>query len=511
MSHPLINAQRIVFSVAALVSLIVLAPWASAGNAARTAGAAVAAPANDNFEAAQVLFGESGDVVATSKDATKEAGEPAHAGDAGGASVWFRWTAARSGTLTVWVGRPPGFDTVLGVYTGSSVDALTEIASNDDYGPSVGSQVTLPVISGTEYRIAVDGATGANGLFRLRWRQGPENDNFADAEAISGVSGSVEGSSFGATPEVGEAIELSGASSWYRWTAPESGTFGFHVQSSRGLTVYSGSAIGALTPVGETGYVVSFPAVAGTEYSIRIAGWNWNDDYPFALHWDAAPANDAFSSAAVIEGPNGSVSGSTVFGSVESGEASGFSSVWYSWTAPTTGYVRFDAWQLNDPLWWLDSILTVYRGETVDSLAVVARNDDWYWTRLPDYGSALSFRAVAGTTYSISVAAYGSYEWGPFSMRWYPGAIIFGKSGNNNITGTPGRDYLNGMGGDDVIHGLAGQDVVVGGHGRDRLFGDAGADALNSRDWVRGNDVLYGGVGTDSAVRDRRDELHSVP
>ena len=37
---------------------------------------------------------------------------------------------------------------------------------------------------------------------------------------------------------------------------------------------------------------------------------DWNDDYPFALHWRLAPANNAFSNAAVIEGSNGSVSGS---------------------------------------------------------------------------------------------------------------------------------------------------------------------------------------------------------
>lgn len=148
----------------------------------------------------------------------------------------------------------------------------------------------------------------------------------------------------------------------------------------------------------------------------------------------------------------------------------------------------------------------------MDTLEVVTRNDDWWQTSLPgSSGSAVSFRAVAGTTYAISVDTWGSCCWGPFGLRWYPGAIIFGKSGDDHISGTAGRDYLNGMRGNDVIHGLDGNDVVVGSSGRDRLFGDDGADSLDSRDFTRGNDEIFGGPGKDTAVRDRRDRLHGVP
>ena len=153
----------------------------------------------------------------------------------------------------------------------------------------------------------------------------------------------------------------------------------------------------------------------------------------------------------------------------------------------------------------------MYSGETVAELEIVARNDDAYGTGLPRDGSALSFHAVAGTTYSISVDSWGSYAWGLFGLRWYPGAIISGGSGNSNLTGTPGRDFIDGGRGNDVIHGLGGNDIVVGGRGRDTLFGDNGADALNSRDFTRGNDVIFGGPGTDTAVRDRGDGLHGVP
>ena len=512
MLNGLISARPVVLGVVAL-SLLVVAPWASAGGLSAGARHALAAPPlNDSFVAAQLLGGEVGEVVATSKDGTKEAGEPAHAGEAGGASVWFQWTAAREGSLTVWV-NVPTFDTVMGVYTGGAVGALTEVASNDDYGASTASRVTFPVDVGTTYRIAVDGVGGTEGPFRLRWRQGPVNDFFADAEVLTGPSGSVEGSSFGATAEPGEASELSAVSTWFRWTAPEDGSFGFHVRSAEGLTVYTGSSPGTLVALGPTGTELVFTAVAGTEYSVRVAGFTWNDGFPFTLFWGESPTNDAFANAIEIDGSTGKTAGSTAFAGEETGEPPrGTATVWYTWTAPTTGHFRSDAWMVDDTAWgWINTTLAVYRGATVDALTLVARNTGWWQSPLPEAGSAVSFRAVAGTAYSIAVDSGGSFSWGPFELRWYPGAIIFGKAGSDQIKGTAGRDYIDGRGGNDVLRGLGGSDYVVGGSGRDRLFGEGGADLLDSRDFVRGNDEIDGGSGTDRAIRDRQDTVRNVP
>jgi Ca2+-binding RTX toxin-like protein len=289
--------------------------------------------------------------------------------------------------------------------------------------------------------------------------------------------------------------------------------FGFHVRGAEGLTVYTGASIGTLTPVGDTGTEVIFSAVSGTDYSVRVARDNWNTDYPFTLFWGESPANDSFADAVELMGPKGNTSGSTAFATLETGEtAPGENSVWYTWTAPATGHVRFDAWRLEDATWgWVDTILNVYTGASVEALTPVAGNDDWYRGGLPAFGSAVSFRAVAGTTYLISVDTWGSFAWGLFGLRWYPGAIIFGKAAGTHISGTSGRDYIDGRGGNDIIHGLGGNDIVVGGAGRDRLYGDAGADLLDSRDFVRGNDQIDGGPGTDRAIRDRQDTVRNVP
>jgi len=99
------------------------------------------------------------------RTATVEAGEPAHARPAR-QSVWYQWRAPRSG-LAEFNTCNSHFDTVLGVYTGNAVNALTPIVSNDDaspfryFGPDsplyFNSRVTFPAVAGTTYRIAVDG------------------------------------------------------------------------------------------------------------------------------------------------------------------------------------------------------------------------------------------------------------------------------------------------------------------------------------------------------------------
>jgi Ca2+-binding RTX toxin-like protein len=485
--------------------------------------ASAAAPANDNFAAAQALSGQSGEVVATNKEATKEIGEPAHGGNAGGASVWFHWTADQTGTLTVWTYKP-SFDSLLAVYTGNSVNALTEVASNDDFGASNASRLSFTLVPGTEFWIAVDGVSGANGPFRLRWRESPPNDNFVDAELVAGLSGSAAGSTYGATAEPGEIVGSPSASVWYRWTAPQDGNFGFWNEWDRTVSIYTGSSVGTLTPAPSPGPVdeassreglALVAATSGTEYFIRVVGgFNWT--LPFNLFWDQEPINDFFSDSVPIGGANGNVNGSTAFASAEDNEharvGTCLDSVWYAWTAPTTGYVRFDTWGVRGDFGKPDTCLAAYSGADITTLHLLARNDDWGLTPLPGgrRGSAISFKANAGVTYAIAVSDFFP-SWGPIVLRWYPGRIAFGSRGDDKMKGTAGRDYLSGVRGDDVILGLDGNDVVVGGPGNDRLFGGGGNDFLNSRDGTKRNDVVDGGPGADTVRKDRGDAVSNVP
>jgi len=129
-------------------------------------------PANDHFGSARIVSGGSFDVTGSNRFASEQTGEPNHAGNRGGASVWFRWSAPNTRYYTI---RTFGsnFDTLLAVYRGNRVNALTRVASNDDAGGGLQSRVRFRAVRGAIYRIAVDGFAGAGvppstGGIRLR-------------------------------------------------------------------------------------------------------------------------------------------------------------------------------------------------------------------------------------------------------------------------------------------------------------------------------------------------------
>ncbi len=124
-------------------------------------------PVNDNFTNRTALAGTSLAITATNAFATKEAGEPNHASNAGGHSLWWTWTSPGIGTVKLNTAGS-SFTTLLGVYTGSSVSNLTAVASNIGNGRAGGTaQVAFNVTTGTQYQIAVDGFNGASGVIDL--------------------------------------------------------------------------------------------------------------------------------------------------------------------------------------------------------------------------------------------------------------------------------------------------------------------------------------------------------
>ena len=101
--------------------------------------------------------------------ATVETKEPRHGGKIGGHSVWLSWKAPSDGIVTFDTDGS-SFDTLLGVYTGTSTAHLTEVAANDDADRAAGistSKVVFAAVMGTTYSIAVDGFDGASGTIRI--------------------------------------------------------------------------------------------------------------------------------------------------------------------------------------------------------------------------------------------------------------------------------------------------------------------------------------------------------
>src|SRR5260370_25448783 len=161
-------------------------------------------PPNNQFASRILLTGTNVTATGWNTNASKEVGEPNHAGNIGGQSVWWTWTAPTNGDLII---KTDGsdFDTLLAVYTGSSVSALSLVASNADHGASVingvftnglssTSRVRFQVTTGTQYQIAVDGfsdglsvASGTITLslaFKSEPIVRPINDNFTNRVSL---------------------------------------------------------------------------------------------------------------------------------------------------------------------------------------------------------------------------------------------------------------------------------------------------------------------------------------
>jgi uncharacterized repeat protein (TIGR01451 family) len=127
---------------------------------------AAARPANDLFANRFSITGSSGSTSGTNQLATKETGEPNHVGNSGGSSIWWKWTAPSNGQVSLDT-KGSGFNSLLAVYTGASVSALTPISSNSTIGGT--SSLLFEAHAGTEYEMAVDGANGVAGNAVLNW------------------------------------------------------------------------------------------------------------------------------------------------------------------------------------------------------------------------------------------------------------------------------------------------------------------------------------------------------
>ena len=132
-------------------------------------------PANDNFANAWMLTGVSGTTNGNNTLATLELGETnilntynpdgsvEFSPDYVTNSVWFVWTATKSGALEVDTAGSD-FETILGLWTTTNGlgSSLTNVLANDAAGSIDGftAQLTYPVVAGTTYYISLESYDG---------------------------------------------------------------------------------------------------------------------------------------------------------------------------------------------------------------------------------------------------------------------------------------------------------------------------------------------------------------
>jgi len=251
----------------------------------------------------------------------------------------------------------------------------------------------------------------------------PANDNFASAQVIGpALPVNVPASNVGATAEVGEPDIYSNdvtSSVWFRWTAPSAakvvvdlcnnGFTGdeFPFEKFAVRTDFNSGPGLKMEPAGECS--ARFTPVASTIYYIQVDYGSDQGTFNFKLRPLAPPANDNFTSAKVI-GPALPVSLNTTNGdsSWEANEpatlggSSSSRSVWYSWTAPSTGRVALDVCESTPIVGASNKRVVVYTGgPLITNLVQYA---------VPDSDCEINFLANVGVKYTIAFSGYISGE-----------------------------------------------------------------------------------------------------
>lgn len=348
-------------------------------------------PPNDNWSSAQPLSGNAGTVSESNVAATKEPGEPDHAGNPGGKSVWYQWTAPATGLWT-FTTQGSGFDTLLAVYSGVTWLNLAAVASNDNYQSNTWSSVTFAGTGGLVYWIAVDGhrqtdaelqtaAAAAAGNVVLNWHAAP-----ASPPRLSGFSPN--------RGLVGTTVTITGTN----LLGATSVTFN---QVRAVFQVNSDSQLTATVPPGATSGRIGIVTPGGTVTSVGS----------FTI--TVPPGNDSFASPQRLSGLSGMVEGSNAGSTFEPNEPNhagfvGGKSIWYSWTAPTNGVSRFDTRGST-----FDTLLAIYIGNSLSTLSLVASNNNSGGLLT----SAVTFNAVSGSAYRIAIDGNSGAE-GNVVLTW---------------------------------------------------------------------------------------------
>jgi hypothetical protein len=307
-------------------------------------------------------------------------------------SIWYAWTAPTYGYLS--------FDATgawVWAFSGDGFGSLTQLSNGLGHG-------FIHVEPGVTYHFALDDWNDADAT-QLNWSLDevpapPPNDDWANAEALTGTAGTVHLDTLGATDQTCDPDLQGSRNVWYRWTATADGELTIADTTYRGTVVglYTGAPCAFTVLVRTGGDPAHAAVVAGQTYWIAVGTWGGHG--PKSFSWSFAlvdrPANDLFANAQDV-GPSysGTIYGSTAHATAEAGENPIWGhSVWYSWTPAETGAATVHVFEA-------ESRGRVYTGDSLASLTQVAKPNR-------------SFQARAGTRYVIQIDSNET----PFSFQW---------------------------------------------------------------------------------------------
>jgi Ca2+-binding RTX toxin-like protein len=413
-------------------------------------GLASAAPVNDDFADAIVIPSGGGDFVGQAGGATRQTGEPNHAGISGATSVWFRWTPTQA-NLAGHVELFNSSDAIaVAVYTGSSVSTLKEIGNSSSCtpnitagGPGVGAGpcVWFTASSDTTYRIAVVPSSDPTSAFSLSVGgepcsiRGTEGNDLLEVtsalDVVCGFGGNDAIFADGPIDDLGdqdqrqEDVILGGA--------------------GKDTLNYSGAPSAVLVLVGRG--VTTMPGLTADHREI-FAEIGDVVGSPFADRLDGNANTNTLTGGRGTDRLNGGAGADLLRGG--------------------NGVDTLAGNEGDDAL---------YGGPSNDRLYPGA-GDDVLWGETGTDG--VSYKgAPSGITLDLATRA---------ASGW-------------------GADVLNGI---EIAYGSSFADVLRGSTAQNMLFGRGGADTLRTNDGIAG-DTADGGPGTDACTTDSGDVRISCP
>jgi hypothetical protein len=406
-------------------------------------------PLADDFNAQVILQDQAQSGNGSNVGAGKEPLEPNHAGKPGGRSVWLSWLAPASGIVTF---RTTGssFDTLLAAYLGPNVSSLVEVASDEDRGTYLNSEISFNAVAGQTYRIAVDGFSARSGNIVLSWNLETTADLLP--EIVQQPQSQTVPPGATATFTVGTSFPGS-AFQWFfngQPVPPPGGTSSsldiVNVQLSNLGSYLVQVSAGTRTNESRTA-ILQINSNAGgggaqaPAASPKFPDLNLDPGGPPFFHAVGSPAGKP-RTASVARGYTGTQSFSTYGATKEEDEPNhcgiiGGASEWFAMLAETNGTMT-----LNTDGSTFDTVLAVYTGPGTDyaSLVPVACDNN---SGLDGLDSKLAFTAAAGVTYFVVVDGVGGAT-GVTQLHYFlrvPVSLAATAMTNSNcrfrVTGTP--------------------------------------------------------------------------
>ncbi len=397
------------------------------------------APANDSAQFAQVISDAVPVILEGSTlGATVDPNEYIEGSQSG--SIWWRWQPTESGYYEV---SATGGDTGLQIHDAGRISegaAISLLAA--DIRPVLPGKLVYEFESDQTYLIAVTSQLTDPGAVSLIIEKffddgsSPQNDRFVDAFKIDALSGTASLSNLRAGVESGEstgdALPLQNTL-WWRYTAPKSGAYSFDTLTSEVDTIVRAykpavsldtngrPVLSATKDLGladlpwlessdrlgeDPSGLVSVRLFAGETIWLSV-GTQYDTVGKVQFNWRYTPlpestwGPDHFGSALPVNVTPGTTELSSIGATNEMGEPlhgqiSNHASIWLDLIVPQSGSYIFNTRGST-----FDTVLSLYKGETLSELVPLADNDN---ADSQSIHSQVRVSLIAGKRYLVAIA-----------------------------------------------------------------------------------------------------------